>query len=150
MQDNLKTNPGAKARKGIAGDSSSAKDSRGTTPRQKASSRPAEPARSKAKTGAIRPASKQAQVIELLRRKEGASVAAIMKLTGWQKHSVHGFFAGIIRKKLQLNFVRSGQGDDAVYRIVTGMSAVSKPGKVAKPGIPRKSAARKSSHKRAR
>src|SRR5665213_943177 len=50
-----------------------------------------------------RPQSKQDRVVSMLRRVEGMSVAAVMKATGWQKHSVHGFFAGVVRKKLRLN-----------------------------------------------
>lgn len=62
--------------------------------------------------------SKQDLVVAVLRRKDGATIAAIMKATGWQKHSVHGFFAGVVRKKLNLNLVRSGEEEQATYRIV--------------------------------
>jgi hypothetical protein len=89
-------------------------------------------------------------VIKLLRRKDGASVGAIMKLTNWQKHSVHGFFAGVIRKKLHLNLVRTGEADKAMYRIASGTPGPAKTGKTTKPAKPRKPAARKSSRKRAR
>jgi hypothetical protein len=71
----------------------------------------------KSKTSAQK-TSKQDLVVAMLRRKEGATVAIIMKVTGWQKHSVHGFFAGVVRKKLQFNLVRSGEGEQAIYRIV--------------------------------
>jgi len=73
--------------------------------------------------GRTRTDSKQAQVIEMLRRRQGASVAAIMKATGWQPHSVRGFLAGVVRKKLGLTLVSEKSGDQRRYRIVAGKAS---------------------------
>jgi hypothetical protein len=64
-----------------------------------------------------RPGSKLATVVDMLRAPEGASIAAIMKATDWQAHSVRGAIAGAIKKKLGLNVVSERLGDERVYRI---------------------------------
>ena len=64
--------------------------------------------------------SKQARVVELLRRPSGATVATIVEFTGWQPHSVRGFFAGVVRKKLGLKLASVKSDGGRIYRIAGG------------------------------
>ncbi len=58
-----------------------------------------------------RDGSKKAEVIDLMRRSQGVTLAEIMELTGWQSHTVRGFVSGTLIKKLSLN-VESFRSDE--------------------------------------
>jgi hypothetical protein len=77
-----------------------------------------EPKSKKTHTG-----SKQSRVIAMLRSADGTTIAAMMKATGWQQHSVRGFLAGVVRKKLKLKLNSSKIDDRRVYRIDSGNKA---------------------------
>jgi Protein of unknown function (DUF3489) len=65
--------------------------------------------------------SKPGSVLALLRKPGGATISAIMKITGWQQHTVRGFFAGTVRKRLGLNLVSDKSSGERSYRIKGGM-----------------------------
>jgi hypothetical protein len=63
------------------------------------------------------PGSKQSRVIAMLQSPAGATIAAMMKATGWQQHSVRGFLAGVVRKRLKLKLGSKKVDGIRVYQI---------------------------------
>jgi hypothetical protein len=104
----------------------------------KSGERPNRPKRSGAKTAAasakptkassdrIKPDSKQDKIITLLRRPKGATLDVLVKETQWQKHSVRGFLAGTVRKKLKLPLLSEKIDGVRTYRIGTANAAKPK------------------------
>ncbi len=61
---------------------------------------------------------KQAMLIEMLKRPEGATIQQVVDATGWLPHTVRGAIAGALKKKLGLNVVsKKIDGLGRVYRI---------------------------------
>jgi hypothetical protein len=71
----------------------------------------------KASSGRRHPHSKQDRIVALLRQPGGATLDALVKATGWQKHSVRGFLAGTVRKKLKLPLLSEKIDGIRTYRI---------------------------------
>jgi hypothetical protein len=71
----------------------------------------------------MRPDTKHARIIAMLRAPAGTTIAAIMTATDWQQHSVRGFLAGVVRKKLALNLMSEQTDKGRVYRIRDGKAS---------------------------
>ena len=72
---------------------------------------------------AMRPETKHARIVSMLRTSAGATIASIMAATDWQQHSVRGFLAGVVRRKLGLNLVSEQSDKGRVYRIKDGKAS---------------------------
>ena len=63
----------------------------------------------------------------MLKSSSGTTIAAMMTETGWQQHSVRGFLAGVVRKRLKLKLGSKKVDDNRVYRIASGSSSKAAP-----------------------
>jgi hypothetical protein len=77
--------------------------------------------------------SKQARIIAMLRAAGGATIESMVQATGWKPHSVRGFLAGVIRKKLSFNLVSTAAERGRVYRIMEAHGPSSIAGAKANP-----------------
>ncbi|MGD9920218.1 MAG: DUF3489 domain-containing protein [Pseudorhodoplanes sp.] len=66
------------------------------------------------------PDTKQAQVIAMLCAPSGTTIDALMRVTGWQQHSVRGFLTAVVRKKFSLDLRSEIIDGGRVYRVVDG------------------------------
>jgi hypothetical protein len=108
-----KTTGGAQAAKGAP---AKGKGTKKTTPAKKAPKAPKGAKKAKPAGGA-REGSKTAQVVAMLQRKNGATLAEIMDQMGWQKHTVRGFMAGAMKKAgYTVESFKSDKGE-RTYRI---------------------------------
>jgi len=89
-----------------------------TTPA--AVAKPAQLAAGVAKRQSSNRGSKQSRVIGMLQSPEGATIAAMMKATGWQQHSMRGFLPGVVRRRLKLKLGSKKVDGERVYRITGG------------------------------
>jgi len=78
---------------------------------------------SRSPSSAAKPDTKHARIIAMLRTPAGTTIAAIMTATHWQQHSVRGFLAGVVRKKLSLNLISEQTDKGRVYRIKDGKAS---------------------------
>ena len=77
-----------------------------------------QPTPDQAKTRTPRSGTKQALLIDMLRREQGATIEEVVAATGWQSHTVRGAMAGALKKKLQLDVTSETiEGRGRVYRI---------------------------------
>jgi hypothetical protein len=87
------------------------------------SSKPASRKQPAASKPTARSGTKHARILAMLRMPAGATIASLVTATKWQQHSVRGFLAGVVRRKLGLNLVSEQTDKGRVYRIKDGKAS---------------------------
>ncbi len=86
--------------------------------RAKPRKRPVKPKKAQPKAPVVRAESKQARLIKMLKRPDGATIDEVVKALKWQSHTVRGAMAGALKKKLGLKITSDKTEDRGrVYRI---------------------------------
>lgn len=96
-----------------------------STPRATRKAKSGTRSATKPSKSAVRADTKQAQIIGLLRTPAGATIASLAAATHWQQHSVRGFLAGVIRKKLGLHLVSETSATGRIYRLMEGKAVAA-------------------------
>jgi hypothetical protein len=109
---------------------SKSKASNHAAPRSTRKSKPRSRSAHSSPKATARADTKHARILAMLRTPAGATIAALMTATEWQQHSVRGFLAGVVRKKLGLNLVSESTDKGRVYRIKDGQTSSGAAGRV--------------------
>ena len=96
-----------------------------TAARSAARPKPSKAGQKGNRVAAVRPGTKQSAAIEMLSSPGGATIAALTKATGWQSHSVRGFLAGVVRRRLKLDLESSLVEGIRIYRITGDHAATA-------------------------
>ena len=107
---------GQKSAKGGKAKPSATPKPKKASPAKKATKGPKQTAKAKESAG-LREGSKTAQVVAMLQRKNGATLAEIMEKMGWQKHTVRGFMAGAMKKAGYTVESFKPEGGERTYRL---------------------------------
>ena len=97
------------------------------SPAPAAAARRARPAAEDAASKKAGRGSKQSRVLAMLQSPAGATIAAMMKMTAWQPHSVRGFLAGVVRRRLKLKLSSTKTDGVRIYRIADAGSGKAGP-----------------------
>src|ERR1035437_2963471 len=108
----------ARNKKGTPKGQKAAKPAKATPKKQAKEKVPSKKAAKVKEAKVPREFSKKSIVLDLLRRKDGATMAEIAKATGWQNHSIRGFVSGPLMKKMALPVESTkNEAGERTYRV---------------------------------